>query len=294
MVRLRFLPPLATCLAAMAGCVGPFTFSKSESGLPASPVSPVASPNPLAQLERSLVFVPNPYPEGNWQPDGLTFEDAWFNAPDGTRLHGWYVPHPSPQAIILYCHGNGGNVAMWSDVLRILHDRVGVSVLGFDYRGYGRSEGTPGEDGILSDARAARAWLGRRAGVPEDQIVLMGRSLGGAVAIDLAATDGARGLVVESTFTSLPDAARAVLPGVPVRSLMQARFDSRAKIGNYHGPLLHSHGTGDRLIPFAMGRQLFDAANEPKQFLPLPDRDHNDPQPDTYYLTLSQFLARLP
>ncbi|MDZ7615967.1 MAG: alpha/beta hydrolase [Patescibacteria group bacterium] len=176
---------------------------------------------------------------------------------------------------------------------RILHQRVGVSVLGFDYRGYGRSEGSPSEDGILADARAARRWLGHRANVPEDRIVLMGRSLGGAVAIDLAAADGARGLVVESTFTSLPEAAQAVLPGTPVRALMRTRLDSRAKIGDYHGPLLHSHGTADRLIPFTMGRRLFESANEPKQFLPLPDLDHNDPQPDSYYVTLSQFLSHL-
>ena len=103
----------------------------------------------------------------------------------------------------------------------------------------------------------------RRAGIPEDQVMLMGRSLGGAVAVDLAA-DGARGLVLESTFTSMPEVGHAALPWLPVRALMHTQFNSLAKIGKYHGPLLESHGTADRLIPYTIGRQLFEAANEPR------------------------------
>ena len=106
--------------------------------------------------------------------------------------------------------------------------------------------------------------------------MLMGRSLGGAVAVDLAA-DGARGLVLESTFTSMPEVGQTMLPYLPVRSVMRTQFNSLAKIGKYHGPLLQSHGTADRLIPYAMGRQLFAAANEPKQFIAIPGGDHNDP-----------------
>ena len=142
---------------------------------------------------------------------------------------------------------------------------------------------------MLADARAARAWLARRAGIAEDQIVLMGRSLGGAVAVDLAAMDGARGLVLESTFTSMPEEGHAALPWLPVRTLMHAQFNSLAKIGHYHGPLLQSHGSGDRLIPYAMGRQLFLAANEPKQFVVIPDGDHNDPQTSTTTRPLRRF-----
>jgi fermentation-respiration switch protein FrsA (DUF1100 family) len=262
------------------------------------PAQPATSPssaslNPLSGVERSLIFVPTPYPKGNWRPDGLKFEDAWFSASDGTRLHGWYVAHERPRAVVLFCHGNAGNVAQWADELRILHDRLGVSSLLFDYRGFGRSEGKPSEAGVLADARAARAWLARRAGVAESQIVLMGRSLGGAVAVDLAATDGARALVLESTFTSMPDVAKTMFPLLPVRLLMQTQLNSVAKIGRYHGPLLQSHGTADRLIPYAIGRRLFDAANEPKQFVPIPGGDHNDSQTDDYYVALSAFFDRL-
>jgi fermentation-respiration switch protein FrsA (DUF1100 family) len=193
---------------------------------------------------------------------------------------------------VLFCHGNAGNVATWGEELRILHDRMGVATMGFDYRSYGRSEGAPSEAGVLADARAARSWLARRAGIAENQVVLMGRSLGGAVAIDLAA-DGARGLVLESTFTSMPEVGHAAVPWLPVRSVMQTQFNSLAKIGHYHGPLLQSHGTADRLIPYAMGRQLFEAANEPKQFIPIPGGDHNSPQTSEYYAALSEFLGRL-
>ncbi len=281
-----------TCLATVSGCQFPSASRQAAPDFGPHPVADESSFSPVAKLEKSLVFAPSPYPAGDWQPAGLAYEDAVFNAIDGTRLHGWYVPHEQPRAVVLFCHGNGGNVALWSDVLRTLHDRMGVSILGFDYRGYGRSEGTPSESGVLADARAARTWLARRAGVPENQIVLMGRSLGGAVAVDLAA-DGARGLVLESTFTSMPEVGHAKLPWLPVRALMRTQFNSLAKIGKYHGPLLQSHGTADRLIPFAMGRQLFDAANEPKQFIAIPGGDHNDPQAEEYYAALFAFLGRL-
>lgn len=285
------IAPVA-CLAVLVGCQEPCRSQSWSPVLAASP-SPLDSPlNPLGKLEKSLVFAPSRYPEGNWHPPGLAFEDAWFAAADGTRLHGWYVPHERARAVVLFCHGNGGNVALWGGVLETLHDRIGVTSMGFDYRGYGRSEGSPSEAGVLADARAARAWLARRAGIAENQIVLMGRSLGGGVAVDLAAADGARGLVLESTFTSLPEVAHVAMPLLPVRALMQTRLNSIAKIRNYRGPLLQSHGTADRLIPFAIGRKLFDAANEPKQFVAIPGGDHNDPQTDEYYVALSSFLDR--
>ncbi len=244
-------------------------------------------------LEESFIFVPSKFPEGDWQPRGLVFEEASFPSADGTRLHGWYVPHQRRRASVLFLPGNAGNITDRADVLRILHDKVGVSVLIFDYRGYGRSEGRPTERGVLADARAARAWLARREGIRENEIVLMGESLGGAVAVDLAASDGARALVLESTFSSAPDVAARVFPWLPVRLLMRTRFDSAAKIAAYHGPLLQSHGPRDTIIPFALGRRLFDAANQPKQFITIEDRDHNDPRPWSYYDALAAFLGKL-
>jgi len=245
-------------------------------------------------LEESLIFFPSRYPEGDWSPAGIPIEDAWFEAPDGTKLHGWYVPRKDAKATVLFSHGNGGNITHRIDLLRALHKQVGVSVLMFDYRGYGRSGGKPNEAGILADARAARAWLAKREGIAEHDIVMMGESLGGAVAVDLAARDGARGLVLQSTFSSLPDVAACHYAWLPVRWAMRTRLDSCSKIGDYHGPLLQSHGDADTIVPFACGRRLFDAANEPKQFVVIRDRDHNDPLPGDYFDALAAFLARLP
>jgi fermentation-respiration switch protein FrsA (DUF1100 family) len=241
-------------------------------------------------LEDTIVFQPRAYPEGDWSPSGL-FEDAWFESADGTRLHGWFAEAKQPRAVVLYMHGNGGNVSSRRDVLQLFRDQLGSSVLVFDYRGYGRSEGVPTEEGVLADARAARRWLAAKTGVREEDIVLVGHSLGGGVAVDLAARDGTRGLVLENTFTSLPDVARSHFPLLPFRHLMHSRLDSVAKIPSYHGPLLVKHGDDDETVPYAFGEKLFAAANEPKQFISIPGGRHNDPPSQQYLTALDQFLC---
>ena len=249
----------------------------------------------LMLFEEKLVFFPSPYPEGDWNPAGLELEDAHFVAPDGVKLHGWYVPHEKARAVVLFAHGNGGNLAGRADVLRVLHADLRLSVMIFDYRGYGRSEGSPNEGGVLADARAARAWLAERADVPETEIVLLGRSLGGGVMVDLATSDGARGLILESTFTSLPDVAAGHYPWAPVNLLMRNRLDSLSKIGRYAGPLLQSHGTADQIIPYELGQQLFDAAEtENKQFIALKNYGHNQMPPRRYYEQLDAWIEQLP
>ena len=247
----------------------------------------------MMALENSLIYFPMKFPEGDWAPRGIAVEDAWFAAADGTKIHGWYVPHEQPRAVVLFCHGNGGNITHRADDIRALHDRVGAAVLIFDYRGYGKSEGKPDEPGVLADARAARTWLAQKAGVAENRIVLMGESLGGAVAVDLAA-DGARALILENTFSSMPDVAAFHYPWVPVRLLMRTRFDSAAKIRSYHGPLFQSHGDRDSIVPLEFAKRLFDAANEPKQFLLVEGADHNDARSPQYYDKLREFLEGVP
>lgn len=244
-------------------------------------------------LENALIFFPSRYPDGNWKPAALKPEDAWFQAADGTKLHGWYLPCDDPRAVVLFAHGNGGNLTHRDEVLRILHQRLRAAVLIFDYRGYGRSEGSPSEQGVLQDARAARDWLCQRTALQPADLVLMGESLGGAVAVDLAADGGARGLILENTFSSLPDVAGHHYRWLPVGLVMRSRFNSVAKIGRYHGPLLQLHGDADTIVPIEYSRRLFAAANEPKQFVEIPGGDHNDPHTPAFITAVDHFLDRL-
>ncbi|MBC8353334.1 MAG: alpha/beta hydrolase [Planctomycetes bacterium] len=252
------------------------------------------SVSPLAQLERSLIFQPSEFPEEKWSESETPFEDAWFTTPDGQSLHGLFLPHPNPRAIALFCHGNAGNVVSRTPSLWLLNQRHGLAVMTFDYRGYGRSEGTPSERGILADARAARTWLAQRTNVPEREIVLLGRSLGAAVAVDLASQDDARGLVLASTFTSLPDVAAQHMPWTLPHVFMTHRLNSEAKIKRYHGPLLQSHGDADELIPIELAMELFKSAPGPKQFVAIHGAGHNDPQNEDYRQAFDRFLDSLP
>jgi uncharacterized protein len=246
--------------------------------------------SPLRPVERSMVFQPAAYPAGNWSPADLRFEDAWFQSDDGVNLHGWFVAHPQPRGVALFCHGNGGNVSTQAEMLRDLNQHHGLSVLAFDYRGYGRSEGCPSEPGILQDARAARRWLAGRTGTFESDIILIGQSLGGGVAIDLAANDGARALVLMNTFTSLPDVGASHAPWLLPHWNMTYRMNSLAKVDRYSGPLLISHGDQDEIIPIHQGHQLYEAATGPKRFLIEPGGRHNDPRSDAYPAALEEFL----
>ncbi len=247
-------------------------------------------------LERAMLYQPAAATVGDWRPPAeIGFEECEFRADDRPKLHGWFLDHPDRRAVVLFTHGNGGNVAMWGRSLQYLVERHHVAALVFDYRGYGKSDGKPSEQGVLQDARAAREWLAERTGVTEQSIVLMGQSLGGGVAVDLAANDGARGLVLVSTFTSAPDVAAHHLPWLPVHLLMTQRFNSLSKIKHYHGPLLMCHGDADRVIPFAQGEELFATAPTPqKKFIRHVGGDHNDPPPDSYRAALDQFLSSLP
>ena len=246
-------------------------------------------------LEHKLIFPAPRYPAGDWEPAGLQFEDVYFTAEDGTALHGWYLEHPAPQAHVLYNHGNGEHVAYLAPVLEQLRNDLSVSIFAYDYRGYGRSEGSPSEEGVLADGLAAHVWLAERAGIPSSQVVLMGRSLGGAVAVDLATTNGARALVLESTFPSMPEVAAQIYWWAPVRLLMRTRLNSAQKIKDYSGPLLQSHGIDDEIIPIALGKKLYDASpSTNKQFIAMPRIGHNDwPSPE-YFAELVRFMDELP
>ncbi|MEQ8785276.1 MAG: alpha/beta hydrolase [Pirellulaceae bacterium] len=245
--------------------------------------------------ESSLLYFPPRREAADWERVTAPVEEAEFTSADGTRLHGWYLDHDDAQAHVLLCHGNAEDVADQEYWLRLYHDRFHVGVLAWDYRGYGKSEGEADEQGILADGRAAQAWLANRAGIEPREVVIVGRSLGGGVAVDLAASVGARGLVLERTFTSAPDVAAHHYPWLPVRLLMRTQYNSREKIGRYHGPLLMTHGTDDEVVPYAIGRELFDLApSENKVFIEEPRGGHNSPFTETYLQALAKFFRELP
>ncbi|MBX3434262.1 MAG: alpha/beta fold hydrolase [Pirellulales bacterium] len=246
-------------------------------------------------LERMLVFPAPSRRSGDWEPADLPYEDLVFTGEDGTRLHGWYMPHPAPRAFLLYSHGNGEHVARLAPRLLELRERVGVAAFAWDYRGYGKSQGRPTAELTIADARRAQLALAARAGIDPAEVVAVGHSLGGGVSVGLAARHEVRGLVLERTFARLQDAAAYHFPWLPVRWLMRNEFPSIEDIRRYYGPLLSSHGTQDEVVPYAMGRELFDACPSPwKEFFTIPEGRHNDPQPPEYDATLADWLDRLP
>jgi fermentation-respiration switch protein FrsA (DUF1100 family) len=242
-------------------------------------------------MERRLIYPAPSLARGDWQATDPPHEDVWFESADGTKLHGWFVPHSSPKRAVLYCHGNGEHVAIDARLARVLRDELQASIFVFDYRGYGKSEGTPHEAGCIADGRAARDWLARRVGVRPNELVLLGHSLGGGVAVALAAESGAKALVVENTFSSIVDVAADSVWWLPVRLVMRNRYDSVSRIRNYHGPLFQTHGALDELIPIEFGRRLFAAApSKIKRFLEADGLGHDDGPADHYYGELAAFL----
>lgn len=247
----------------------------------------------VARIEHQLLYQPSKKVDYENVPQDLNYEEVWIASNSGPTLHAWYCAAERPRAIVLFAHGNAGNVSDRAQLVRTWVKSLNVTVLAFDYRGYGKSEGMPSEEGLISDAAAARSWLAERTGVDESEIVLYGRSLGGAVAVALAASDGARGLILESTFTSLPALAKWKFPLGNVDKITNAQFSSIDRIAHFQGPLLIAHGQDDMVTPVEHGRQLFKVANQPKQLVIIPDAGHNWSPPPDYLMTLSRFLDHL-
>ena len=204
---------------------------------------------------------------------GLEAEEVMLEPEAGVQLHAWFFPHTKPLGSLLFCHGNAGNISHRLGNVQFLV-QTGFQVLLFDYRGYGHSSGRPSELGLYRDATTAWQHLVERPDTGGAPRIIFGRSLGGAVAVDLATHADADGLIIESTFTSIRTLVRLIyhlpLPELPVK------YDSLSKIGQIRMPLLALHGTRDELIPITDGRALFDAAPEPKTWYPIPMAGHND------------------
>jgi fermentation-respiration switch protein FrsA (DUF1100 family) len=217
-------------------------------------------------------------------------EDLTLTAADGVKIHAWWFPHPQAKATILHLHGNAGNLEDRRDLVRELQ-ALGVNVLAIDYRGYGKSEGKPGEAGLYADARAAYDWLLTKT--TADKIVVHGESLGGGPACELASTVPCGGLIVQSTFTSAPDMAPRVMPLFP-KFLVRTKFDNLGKVPKITCRKLFLHSSADEIIPFDMGEQLFSAAAEPKEFAWFTGVGHNEmpiSRAKKYYGRIAEFLA---
>jgi hypothetical protein len=206
---------------------------------------------------------------------GLAYETVEIRTEDSVRLHGWYLPaNGDTRGVLLFFHGNAGNISHRLDSLKIFSD-LGLDVLIFDYRGYGRSEGEVSEQGTYLDAQAAWRYLtdGRR--ISEKNIVLFGRSLGAAIAAQLATRHNPSALIMESGFTSAPDLAAPYYPLFPVRLLARFRYSARDYLKSVRCPVLIVHSLDDEIVPIQHGRELFAAAHEPKEFLEI-QGGHND------------------
>ncbi len=241
----------------------------------------------MAIFEESMIFFPDRYPIGDWdaaavsRANGVAVEDRFFDAADGVRLHGWWcrpvgadVDGPTADAVLLWFHGNAGNLAQRA-VQMVALARMPVQVFIVDYRGYGRSEGRPTERGLYRDARAAWRHVTHDSGVDPDRIVVLGVSLGGAVAVDLAAEVDPAGLIVQSSFTSVPDMAARHYPIIP-RWLIRTRMDSVGKIGRVRCPILVAHSPDDDVVPYELGRTLYEAARGDTRFVEIPGAAHNE------------------
>jgi fermentation-respiration switch protein FrsA (DUF1100 family) len=247
-------------------------------------------------MEERVIYYPDKSVERTPGDVGLLFDDIYFTSSDGVQLHGWFVPHPKAKTTLLWFHGNAGNISHRLDNIRLLHDRVRRNIFIFDYRGYGRSEGSASEEGTYRDGEGAVQHLLSRKDVDSKRIVFFGRSLGAAVAAELATRSGCLALILESPFTSVGEMARAVFPLLPIGRFLHTRYDVVEKVKRARAPLLVLHGDRDDVIPYAHGKRVFEAAPEPKEFYTIHGAHHNDTYVvggDPYFEVLKTFIQKV-
>jgi len=224
--------------------------------------------------QENFVYFPDRGLAGTPANAGLAYEAVTFTADDGVRLSGWYIPVPNARGTLLFSHGNAGNISHRLESIRQFRG-LGLDVFIYDYRGYGESQGKPSEEGTYRDAEAAWRYLAETRRVPPERLVYFGRSLGAAVASQLATRYPPQALIVESAFTSVPDFGTEVYPWLPVRFLARLQYPTRDNLRSLRVPVLVVHSRNDEIVPFRHGEALYQAANEPKAFLEIRG-GHND------------------
>lgn len=246
-------------------------------------------------MDKGFIYFPEKHLIATPADIDLPYEDLYLTTQDGLKINAWFVPFAKSQRTLLWFHGNAGNIGNRVDLLNLLHRKLKSNVFIIDYRGYGLSEGEISEAGTKADARAAYDYLLSRHDVNPRKIVLFGRSLGAAIAIDLA-TDLEHGaLILEAPFTSIREMAKKNFPFLPTSMLLKTRYDSLSKIDSVKLPLLILHGDQDQVVPFSQGQALFEAANQPKTFYTIPGAGHNDSYVvggRGYFVALRDFLER--
>ena len=241
-----------------------------------------------SKIENFFVFFPQRTLDLAPESLRLAYKDVYFSTEDGKRLHGWFFPLEQASPTLLFCHGNAGNISHRLDnVDRLLKE--GLQVFIFDYRGYGRSEGRPSEQGIYKDGLAAYEYLVEKEGFAPHDIVLFGRSLGAAVAIEVASKREVRSVILESAFTSTKDMAKSIALFALFSPFLPAHYNNLEKIGRVTVPKLIIHGVEDDLVPFHMAKTLYEKADPPKDYLPLEGAGHND----TYLVGGKEYFRKL-
>ena len=244
----------------------------------------------ISIFQSNLIYFPSTDIKANPQSIGLEFESVIFESMDKTKLHAWYVPKKDANATLLFLHGNGGNISHRLDSIKIFNS-LGMNVFIFDYRGYGHSQGSSNEQNTYDDAKSAWDYLLKNKKVKAEDIIIFGRSLGGAIAANLGEKVQAKGIILESTFTSAKELASNFYPFFP-EFLIRFDYETTKYLKSINYPTLVVHSEDDRLIPFKHGEAIFKNANEPKSFVKIRG-DHNSGflrSSDTYLPALKKFL----
>ncbi len=222
----------------------------------------------------------------------LNYDEVYFDTEDDTRLHGWFFPLKGDTPVILFCHGNAGNISHRLENISLLLDQ-NLQVFIFDYRGYGKSNGRPSEAGLYRDGLAAYDFLLKIKHIPPERIVLFGRSLGASAAIEISLKRDVRSIIIESAFTSTKEMAKTMFLFNVFAFLLPPNYNNLEKIAQVSVPKLIIHGENDKIVPFSMGQKLFDAASQPKYFFPIRRAGHNDTYVfggGAYFETLAAFV----
>jgi uncharacterized protein len=245
-------------------------------------------------VERHMAFFPFRGETRTPAEFGLDFEPVFLATSDGETVHAWWLPAPDARAQVVYFHGNGGNLSLWSDILATQRQR-GYSVFALDYRGYGRSTGVPSEQGLYKDVDAALAWLDG-ALAPDAPVIYWGRSLGATMAAYAASRRAPDGVILESGFPE----SRSVLTSSPLMWalswLSSYRFPTARWMRDVSAPTLVLHGDRDSIVPYRAGRRLYEGLAGPKEFVTIEGGDHNDaepPQPEEYWAAVDRFVESL-